>query len=188
MKTKYKIVKESLSPSEALYGFAGWLTTRETPITMSSKSDASIIAKFIDDFIKKQNLKEPKDHWEKDLIPMNETIFKPKSKEEIDFLKEKMISKLDNIRNKIINILNSTPLLDHRENYFYFTVEKSFIDFNYSYPSQLIQIELEQPSPIKEDTEEILRELILIRNYMMGIDVCNDYKKIDIWINNSYLI
>jgi len=65
-----KLVKESLSPSEAVYGFAGWLTTRDEPITMSAHNDAAIVAELVDEFIKKQRLEEPKDHWEKDLIPM----------------------------------------------------------------------------------------------------------------------
>jgi len=66
-----KLVKESLSPSEAVYGFASWLTTRNEPIIISSHNDAGIVAELVDDFITKQRLKEPKEHWEKDLIPMN---------------------------------------------------------------------------------------------------------------------
>ena len=68
---KNKIVKEELSPSESLYGFAGWLTTRNEPITISSKHNAAIVAELVDDFIKKQKLKNPRDNWEKNLISMN---------------------------------------------------------------------------------------------------------------------
>jgi len=67
-----KLVRESLSASGALYGFGGWLTTRDEPVTMSGKHDAAIVAELVDKFIKKQNLEDPEDHWEDDLIPMNE--------------------------------------------------------------------------------------------------------------------
>jgi len=66
-----KIVKESLSPSGALYGFGGWLTTRKEPITISSKHNAAIVAELIDKFVKKQKLEDPEDYWEDDLVPMN---------------------------------------------------------------------------------------------------------------------
>jgi len=73
-----KLVKESLieslSPSGALYGFAGWLTTRDEPIIMSSHHDAAIVAELLDEFIKKQKLEEPKEHWEDDLISMKESL------------------------------------------------------------------------------------------------------------------
>ena len=67
-----KLVRESLSPSESLYGFGGWLTTREEPITIGRKYDAGIVAELIDEFIQKQKLKKPKEHWERALISMNE--------------------------------------------------------------------------------------------------------------------
>jgi hypothetical protein len=65
-----KIVREALSPSGALFGFAGWLTSREEPVTMSSKHDAGIVAELIDEFIEKQDLEKPEDmpdDWDKDL-------------------------------------------------------------------------------------------------------------------------
>ncbi len=67
-----KIVRESLSVSGALYGFGSWLTTRDEAVTMSSKDNAGVVAELIDKFIKKQKLKEPEDHWEDELVPMNE--------------------------------------------------------------------------------------------------------------------
>ena len=81
------IIKESLSPSEALYGFGSWLTTRKEPITISSHHNAGIVSELIDEFIKKQELEKPKDHWEDELVPMNEEllddILTPKSEEDI---------------------------------------------------------------------------------------------------------
>lgn len=69
-----KIVKESLTPSGALYGFTSWLTTREEPITLSSKHDAAPIVDLLSKFIDKQNLDELDDDWVNDLIPMNESM------------------------------------------------------------------------------------------------------------------
>jgi len=68
----YPLLTEKLSPSGALYGFGGWLTTRDKSVTMSAKHNAAIVAELINEFIEKQKLEEPKNHWEKDLIPMNE--------------------------------------------------------------------------------------------------------------------
>ena len=70
---KTKLVKESLSPSEAVYGYASWLTSRENPITMSSHHEASIVADTVDEFIKKQNLESPRENWTDELIPMRES-------------------------------------------------------------------------------------------------------------------
>ena len=66
-----KIVKESLSPSGAVYGFAAWLTTREKPLTLSSHHDAAIVAELVDEFIKTQNLEEPRDNYADDLKQMD---------------------------------------------------------------------------------------------------------------------
>ncbi len=57
-----------LNPSEAVYGFASWLTTRRKKITISSQNDASIIAKLVDDFCKINKLKNPRDNWTDDLL------------------------------------------------------------------------------------------------------------------------
>jgi len=62
-----RMVREEISASEALYGFGGWLTTRDEPITMSAHDNAAIVAELIDEYIQKQELKEPKDHWEDQL-------------------------------------------------------------------------------------------------------------------------
>ena len=65
-------LNEELSGSEALYGFGGWLTTRDEPVTMGGKHNCAIVAELIDEFSKQQNLKEPREHWGDDLIPMKE--------------------------------------------------------------------------------------------------------------------
>lgn len=66
-----QFINEELSGSEALYGFAGWLTSEDEETIMSSHHDSGKIAELVDKFNKKQNLKEPRKNWEKELIPMN---------------------------------------------------------------------------------------------------------------------
>jgi hypothetical protein len=61
--------RTSLSPSEALYGFGGWLTTRDEPVTMSSHHNAGIVAELINEFCERHDFEEPRDHWEDNLIP-----------------------------------------------------------------------------------------------------------------------
>jgi len=61
-------MKDKLSPSEALYGFVVWLTTRPKKTVMSSSSDAAPIADLVRDFIKTNKLTDPKNGWEKNLI------------------------------------------------------------------------------------------------------------------------
>jgi hypothetical protein len=61
-------MKKKLSASEALYGFCGWLTSRKIETRMSASNDSAIIAELIAEFCKINNLKKPKDKWEKNLI------------------------------------------------------------------------------------------------------------------------
>ena len=65
---KLHSVKGELSASEALYGFVGWLTSREevTP-KLSSKHEASVAAILVDDFCQANNLSNPRDGWHKKL-------------------------------------------------------------------------------------------------------------------------
>ena len=61
-------MNKPLIASEALYGFAGWLTTRDEVVTASSKHDAGVWAKLVDTFIKENKLEQPRDGWENNLI------------------------------------------------------------------------------------------------------------------------
>jgi len=65
---KEQHLRTNLSPSEALYGFAGWLTTRDTVVIASAQHDASIWAELVDIFIKENKLEQPRDSWEYNLI------------------------------------------------------------------------------------------------------------------------
>ena len=54
--------------SEALYGFAGWLTSRDEVIIGSSKHEASSWAEVVGMFCKENKLEDPRDGWENNLI------------------------------------------------------------------------------------------------------------------------
>ena len=55
--------RRSLSASEALYGFAGWLTSRQERTVMSSADDAAPIADLVKEFCKVNSLGEPREGW-----------------------------------------------------------------------------------------------------------------------------
>ena len=96
---------ETLSGSEALYGFAGWLTGRDQKTIMSAKDNAASIAELVDKFIKKQNLEEPREHWEDELISMNETLKKDNIYDDVEgkIKRSKKLSK--EIKEKIIPLI-----------------------------------------------------------------------------------
>ena len=45
-----------LTATEALYGFAGWLTSRDEAVTLSRHHDAAIVADLVAEFIKANDL------------------------------------------------------------------------------------------------------------------------------------
>jgi hypothetical protein len=49
----------AMSASEALYGFAGWLTSLEKPVTLSAGHDAGIAARLVDEYCKANSLPDP---------------------------------------------------------------------------------------------------------------------------------
>lgn len=57
-----------LSASEALFGFAGWLTSRSKRTVMSGKDDAAVIADLVGEFCNVNKLPEPRQGWDKLLI------------------------------------------------------------------------------------------------------------------------
>jgi len=57
-----------LNASEAVYGFAGWLTTRAEKTVMSATDDAAPIADLVAEFCKTNDLEEPTENWPKNLI------------------------------------------------------------------------------------------------------------------------
>lgn len=97
-----RLVPENLSPGGALYGFGGWLTTRDEPVTMSGKHNAATVVELIDKFMKKQGIEDPKEHWEDDLVPMKEdSVFRPKDLHDVFMDKE---YGHDNVREFIMDV------------------------------------------------------------------------------------
>lgn len=71
------MMSDKLIASEALYGFTGWLTTREKPITISARHDAGIMSELVGEFCKENKLSEPRDGWAENLIhPSGECSYK----------------------------------------------------------------------------------------------------------------
>lgn len=56
-----------MNASEAVFGFCGWLTSREEKTVMSSSDDAAPIANLIQEFCDENKLEEPRDGWENNL-------------------------------------------------------------------------------------------------------------------------
>lgn len=54
---------EQLSASEALFGFAAWLTTRSRRVTASGMDEAGIWAELVGEFCRVNNLEEPRPQW-----------------------------------------------------------------------------------------------------------------------------
>ena len=57
-----------LTPYEALMGFAGWLTSRKEPVTMSTRHDAALPAELVHLFAMANQLaEEVSEHWPRNL-------------------------------------------------------------------------------------------------------------------------
>jgi len=58
-----------LTPSEAVTGFAAWLTSQKPLIKVGASQDASIMSKLAKEFIEGQRLDPPRAGWTKALQP-----------------------------------------------------------------------------------------------------------------------
>jgi hypothetical protein len=52
-----------LSPSEAVFGFVSWITTRDGVVKAGAAEDASKWAELADEFCKANGLAWPRDDW-----------------------------------------------------------------------------------------------------------------------------
>ena len=57
-----------LSASEAVYGFAGWLTTRPERVVISSRDDAAIVADLVAEFCRVNQFANPREGWADSLV------------------------------------------------------------------------------------------------------------------------
>lgn len=70
-----------MNASEALYGFAGWLTGRDEVIVMSARDNAAPAGEAVAEFIKVNGLPDVRDGWEKGLThpPAKRVLGKPEN-------------------------------------------------------------------------------------------------------------
>ena len=61
-------MKTILNQSEAVYGFAAWLTTREEKTVMSAYDDTASIVNLVKQFCEVNHLPEVSEHWPNNLI------------------------------------------------------------------------------------------------------------------------
>ena len=59
---------KTLNPSEAVYGFAAWLTCRDEKTVMSASDDAAVVADLVVQFCQVNNLPEVSGDWPNNLI------------------------------------------------------------------------------------------------------------------------
>lgn len=57
-----------MNAAEAVYGFAGWLTSRDEKTVMSASDDAACIADLVSQFCTENKLTHPRKGWEDKLI------------------------------------------------------------------------------------------------------------------------
>ena len=57
-----------LNAAEALYGFSGWLSSRQEKVEVGPFEDASVIADLVAQFCKENSLTEPREGWANNLI------------------------------------------------------------------------------------------------------------------------
>ncbi len=62
------VMGKHLNPSEAVYGFAGWLTGRKEKTVMSSGDDAAVVADRVALFCEVNNLPDVSEDWANNLI------------------------------------------------------------------------------------------------------------------------
>ena len=66
-KGELAMTENELSASEALFGFAGWLTTRDKTVSMGALHECGAVADLVIQFCEVNNLTEPREGWEKRL-------------------------------------------------------------------------------------------------------------------------
>jgi len=64
---------EKLTPSEAVLGFAAWLTCRDRAVTFGSRHDAGLPCRLVEVFCKANSLADVRATWPTGLIHPNES-------------------------------------------------------------------------------------------------------------------
>lgn len=71
-------------PSEVLYAFAGWLTSRDEVTVMSARHNAAPAADAVVEFCRRHGLKEPREGWHKGHHPAHEGIMTDHEHNDLD--------------------------------------------------------------------------------------------------------
>ena len=61
---------KEVSASEALFGFCGWITSRDESVIASAKHDAAVWADLIRRYCDAQGFSKPREDWTKNLVSM----------------------------------------------------------------------------------------------------------------------
>lgn len=61
-------MSDTLNASEAVFGFAGWLTCRKEKVVFSSGDDAAVVADLVQQFCDANGLPPVSEHWPQHLI------------------------------------------------------------------------------------------------------------------------
>lgn len=61
-------MKKQLTSSEAVYGFAAWLTCRNEKLVISAKHNAAPIAELVKEFCEANGLPEPRENYHRILV------------------------------------------------------------------------------------------------------------------------
>lgn len=56
--------EDSLTPSEALYAFCAWISTRDQQIAIGSSSECGILVELIEQFRQANNLPPPRHNYQ----------------------------------------------------------------------------------------------------------------------------
>ncbi|KKL70064.1 hypothetical protein LCGC14_2108630 [marine sediment metagenome] len=56
-------MSDKISASEALFGFMGWLTTRDETLMIGAQHECSPVADVVKEFCDANSLEEPRDNW-----------------------------------------------------------------------------------------------------------------------------
>ncbi len=59
---------DQIIASEALYGFMGWLTTRQETMSVGANHECAPVADAIKAFCDANDLTQPRDGWEKNFV------------------------------------------------------------------------------------------------------------------------
>jgi hypothetical protein len=105
-KSKY-IGWPALNPTEAVMGFASWLTTREEPTIFSSRHNCSPIVELIKKFCTVQKLGNVKDNWPANMIPMGKGDGIPSEDISLKFIPKQAFKNLVELLQRAANLVGN---------------------------------------------------------------------------------